>query len=348
MDLRTSKILVCLVMFAVLLVGCGGGGPYVGLWQCTDNPDLSLKISRFEEYFVITSTDGGKESKKEGTFANDVLSVGKNIVGKPMALALDNDGITCTNPPNFCRCTSTYAKVDALTPTSNTASSQEDEQAAEMISFGPDPSTAEQVIRERDPTVFNMVNGGSVHVFDHAENEENEKRVFDGAKLKYYVMPQLALKQLADNSFAEVRHIDDEVSVFFQLTALNIDNFELMENVHKSISPRVLTHMVLPLSYASLTIALPGSSPVAPVVVTRPEFDLKNSPLDISLSIAAGSTIDLAARLESGREIAQAINDGSTLPIASFEVIQRPSAENSEEVGPEAPVTKIVNVMAPR
>lgn len=347
MDPRTSKIFGCLGVFAVLLVGCGGGGPYAGLWQCADNPDLSIKISRYEEYFVITTRDGGKESKREGTFDNDVLSVGNNIIGKPMALALDGDEITCTNPPNFCRCTSSYAKVDALTHSSNTTSSQEDKQPVEVITFGPDPSTAEQVILDRDPTVFNMLNGGSVHIFHHVENAENEKRVFDGAKLKYYVMPQLALKKLANDSFTEVRQIDDEVSVFFQLTALNIDRFELMENVHKSISPRVLPHLVVPLSYASLTVEVPGSSPAAPVVVARPEFDLKNNPLDISLSIAAGPTIDLAAKLKSGREIAQAINNGSALPIASFEVIQRPSAENAEEVA-SAPVTKTVNVVAPR
>ena len=106
------KTFGCLIMFAAVLVGCGGGSPYVGTWQCPTDDKLSLEITRFEEYFVVLNKDPDGEFKKDGTFANEMFSVGHNDGGQPMELQLNGDEITCTNPPNFCHCDSPYKKVN--------------------------------------------------------------------------------------------------------------------------------------------------------------------------------------------------------------------------------------------
>jgi hypothetical protein len=346
MNICTLKTFGCLALFSVLLLGCGGGAPYVGIWQCADNPDLSIQIDRFEEYFVITTRDGDKQGKREGTFADEIFSVGNNIVGQPMAFALDGDEITCTNPPNFCKCNSGYKKVDALAPRSSTTKSPADNAPVDAAVIVPDPFSDGQTILDRDPLVFEMLNG-TVHVFHHATNSENEKRVFDWAKLEFYYMPQLALTKLAGESVAEVRQVNDEVHVFFRINARPIGEFELMENIHKAVNPRILSHLVVPLTYDSLTVGMPGSSLTTPVVVASAEFDLDSGALEISLPVAGDAMDDMAAKLNSGNEIVQAINNGSALPVVSFEIMQRLSTENSTDASSE-PVTKTVNVVMPK
>ncbi len=342
-----KKTCGCLVLFALLLSGCGGGAPYVGVWQCSTDPSQSLEIKRFEDYYIITARDGDRQFRRDGSFDNDIFSVGENNVGQAMALELDGDEITCTKPPNFCRCDSPYKKVESLTTVSNAAINQENTQPVEQAVPDPEPDTAERIILDRDPLIFDMRNGGTVRVFHDADNGENEKRVSDWAKLKYYYMPQLTLTKLASGSFAEVRHLDDEVSVFLRITARKIDMFELMENIHMSVNPRILAHLVSLLSIERLTVQLPGSPQATPVVVPSSELDLKGGSHDISLSVVSDSENDIAAKLKTGNEIAAAINSGSVLPTASFELLQKINAENVFDVSSEL-VTKSVNVIAPR
>ena len=347
LELSLKKKFGCLVLFALLLSGCGGGAPYVGLWQCSTDPGQSLEIKRFEEYYVITAKEGDRQFRRDGTFANDIFSVGENNVGQAMALELDGDEITCSKPPNFCHCDSPYKKVESLTTVSNTAINQENTQSVKQVVPDPEPDTAERTILDRDPLTFEMRNGGTVRVFHDADNGENEKRVSDWAKLKYYYLPQFTLAKLTSGSFAEVRHLDDEVSVFFRITARNMDMFELMENIHKSVNPRILAHLVSLLSIERLTVQLPESPQATPVVVPSSELDLKGGSHDISLSVMSDAVNDTAAKLKTGNEIATAINSGSVLLTASFEILQKINAENVIDVSSEL-VTKTVNVVAPR
>lgn len=340
-----KKILGCLVVFALVLSGCGGGAPYVGLWQCSTDPGQSLDIKRFEEYYVITATDGDRQFRRDGTFEDEIFSVGKNNVGQAMALELDGDEIACTKPPNFCHCDGPYQKVEVLAAVSKPAKNPDDSQPAAEAVPDPAPEATELTILDREPLIFDMQNGSTVRVFHDADNDENEKRVFDWAKLEYYYMPELALTKLANDSFAEVRQVEDEVSIFFRMSTRRIDMFEMMENVHKSVNPRILDHLVSLLAIERLTVEIPGSPEATPVVVPNSAFDLKGGSLDISLPVVSDPENDIAAKLKAGNEIATAINTGSVFPTASFEILQKISAENVSDVAQER-VTKTVNVIA--
>ncbi|MDA0823167.1 MAG: hypothetical protein O3C28_12200 [Proteobacteria bacterium] len=323
-----KKLSGCLLIFAVVLSGCGGGAPYVGLWQCASDPNRSLEIRQFEEYFIVTASEGSKQIKRQGTFENEMLSIGANNVGAQMALELNGEEITCTKPPNFCHCDGTYKKVDALMPVDNTSQQQVDKPIVEPPAVEQSPLTHERKILEGDPTILNLNNGGIVRVFNDAENEINEKRASDWPKLTYYYIPELALTKLANENFAEVKQIDDEVAVIFNIKPRNIDSFELIENVHKAVNTKIRTDHVLPLFYESLTLALPGSTSTTSVVVSNTEFDLTSDAIDISLTVKSDPNDDVAAQLKSANEIASAINNGSMLPIATIRFVQQFSAQN--------------------
>jgi hypothetical protein len=230
---------------------------------------------------------------------------------------------------------------------SNTATHQENTRPPEQAVSDPEPDNAERIILDREPLIFEMRNGGTVRVFHDADNGENEKRVSDWAKLKYYYLPQFTLAKLTSGSFAEVHHLDDDVSVFFRIAARNMDMFELMENVHKSVNPRILAHLVSLLSIEHLTVELPESPHAIPVIVPSTALDLKGGSHHISLSVMSDAVNDLDAKLKTGNEIATAINSGSVLPTASFQILQRINAENVSGVSSEL-VTKTVNVVVPR
>ena len=78
---------------AMGLASCGGGSSFVGFWECTNDPNISLEIARYENYYVIKARDADGEYKREGTFENEGLAVGSNNVGAAMALEFVNDEV---------------------------------------------------------------------------------------------------------------------------------------------------------------------------------------------------------------------------------------------------------------
>ena len=317
---------------ALLLVGCGGGAPYVGTWQCLNDPDLSLEIKRFEEYFVVKVRDGDLRSEREGTFDNEIFSVGTNIVGRPMALDLNDDEITCTNPPNFCHCDGAYKKVESPSPDGIVVATKQEGQAADQTALDQDLIPDDRILLDRDPIVFSLDNGGTVRSYHDARNDLNEKRRFDWYKLKYYYVPQFSLTKLDSGSFAEVRQNDNDVHVFFRIKPRTIDRFELMDNFHQYENPAILTQFVLPLSYEQITVAMPGTSHSNSVVVADSGSDLKSGSIDLSLFVTSEPANDIAAKLQLGNEIATAINNGSVLPSVSIEIIQKLSVQNGTSI----------------
>ncbi|MFT4563013.1 MAG: hypothetical protein ACI9BW_002765 [Gammaproteobacteria bacterium] len=324
----------------VVLNGCGGGAPYVGLWQCADDPTRSLEIRQFEDYFVVLARDGAKQLKRQGTFDNESLTVGANNVGAQMALELNGDEITCTKPPNFCHCGSSYKKVDSLIPIDVARTGQVDKPIAEPLPVEQSLPASERKVLEGDALILTLNNGGTVRIFDDTENEQNAKRASDWPKLTYHYIPELALTKLANGDFAEVKQIDDDVVVSFRISPRNIDPFELIENVHKAVNTKVRTDHLLPLSYESITVELPGSTLTKPVFVSDSEFDLKKASLDISLTVKPDPSSDVAAKLKNANKIGRAINDGSVLPIATIRFIQQFSAQNIIQASNESLAAK--------
>ncbi|MFT4585607.1 MAG: hypothetical protein ACI8XZ_005380 [Gammaproteobacteria bacterium] len=335
-----KKLSGCLLIFVVVLSGCGGGAPYVGLWQCANDPSRSLEIRQFEEYFIVIAREGAKQIKRQGTFENEVLTVGANNVGAQMALELNNEEITCTKPPNFCHCDSLYKNVDSLIPDDRASMRQVDKPIVERLPVEQSLIPSDRKVLEGDAFILKLNNGGTVRVFNDTANETNAKRASDWPKLAYHYIPELALTKLASNNFADVKKIEDEVVVLFRINPRNIDPFELIENVHKVVNTKIRTDHLLPLSYESMTVELPGSTSTTPVVVPNSEFDLKNGSLDISLTLKTDPNNDVAAKLKTANEIANAINNASVLPIATVRFIQHLSAQSIVDDANDPRLTK--------
>lgn len=322
--------LVCLVI-ASALVGCGGGAPYVGLWQCGTDPDASLEVKQYEDYFIIVATGNGKQIRRDGRFENEEFSVGANNVGRPMTFELSEGQLTCSHPPNFCQCKDAYDKVSSLSSSNKLPEPKIAKPAETQTQLAATPSIAKQVIRDREPLTLNLVNGGAVRLFDDVNNEDNERRMFDWGKLAYYYLPNLVLSKLPNDQFADAREIDNKVFVFLQLAVRKIDKFELMEGIDESINTKIIPELVLPLDYGQLTVEIPGAS-TSSVVVSSAGFESKAAVIEIALPVLAASDSDLAEKLKAGQDIADSINNRSLLPLVSIEFTQGVRGENLGEV----------------
>lgn len=339
-----KKELICLVM-ASALVGCGGGAPYVGLWQCATDPGRSLEVKQYEDYFIIIANDHGKQNRRDGRFDNEEFSVGANNVGHPMTFELNEGQLTCTYPPNFCHCNGVYDKVNSLSSTSKPDVPQEikPEETNSLLAASTDaprispgipsgtPGIAKQVVLDREPLTLMLVNGGAVQLFDDVNNEDNEKRMFDWGKLTYYYLPNLVFTKLPNGQLAEVRDIDNEVYIFLQLAVQKIDKFELMERIDELINTKIIPELVLPLIYEQMTVAIPGST-VSSVIVSGASIDAKTSVVDVSLRVQENAESGVSGRLKTGHEIVAAINDGSLLPSVTIEITQRVANEKNSQL----------------
>ena len=308
---------ILLLLIGIALGACGGGTPYTGLWQCEDDATSSLEITRFEEYFIVTARAGDEEYKREASFENEVLAVGKNNVGAPMSLELTDAGITCTKPPNFCRCSGVYTKVDALPVGAQAVPDKPSAADTTSADSKPNWDTSKQIIRDREAYVSELTNGGKVHVFDHASNEQNEVRIFDWAKLKYYYLPQLTLEKLESGKLAQVLEGDGDPTVSIRLALAKLDKFELMEDLHKAKNnPKIQTSHVVPLSYERLTLEVVSSASASSASTTISGADLQSATVDAALLLSPNSTASEA------KEMAAAINNGVVIPQVTIEIEQ--------------------------
>jgi len=130
-------------------VGCGGGAPYVGLWQCGTDPDASLEVKQYEDYFIIVATGNGKQIRRDGRFENEEFSVGANNVGRPMTFELSEGQLTCSHPPNFCQCKDAYEKVNSLSSSNKPPEPKIAKPAETQTQLAATPSIAKQVIQWR-------------------------------------------------------------------------------------------------------------------------------------------------------------------------------------------------------
>lgn len=333
------KIFGCLLITG-LLAGCGGGSPYVGLWQCANEPAASLEIKRFEDYFIVNAKLGEKNIRRDGSFNNGIFSVGANNVGSSMALELNNSKMICTNPPNFCQCDGAYKKVKSLVNPMQKAVNPEKEKSSSLAVAVPTQvsQTAPQIILDRDPLNFQLVNGGTVLLFDDVKNKDNEERMFDWSKLIYYYLPRLVLTNITDGNFAEVRQLDDKVFVFFLLTVKSIDKYELMEKIDESINTKILPNLVMPLAYEQMTVEF-ADSRTAAVVLAGSNTIPANGVFEISLPILRDSKLDIAEILKAGQDITASINNGSNVPVVSIKIIQQLATAKTHE-GERVQVTK--------
>ena len=311
-----------LLLIGIALTGCGGGSPYVGLWQCVDDSNNGIEITRYEDYFIITSKIAGKDSTREGTFNEGNFAVGANHLGQAMALEIDNEQLVCTQPPNFCQCNAGYQKVSSLATPSTSQASEKGKAKAETDSAQDERHNAaakfdrHQLIADSEGFTINLHNGGQIQVFDHFRNQEYGIRMFDWPKLSYYYLPALSLAPLDSGSLAEVRETDGSTRLYMRLTTTSVDQFELIEQFHENVNTKIQASRVTPLSYQGVKVAL--ANDLLNALELRPEqlSDLENGSLDIALT--ATPTAD-GQRIE---EIVAAINHGERVPEINVELNQ--------------------------
>ena len=312
---------MCSVLSTCFLVSCGGGTPYTGLWQCETDSTSSLEVSRFEDYFLITARHKNKEVVREGSYKDDAFQVGANNVGQSMVFELRDAKLTCTNPPNFCRCDGSFVQVDALTPYQVVSDEVAQPSADKATSDYAVPDI--QILRQREPLTLELANGGSVLLFDHYANEDIEQRMFDWPKLTYYYLPQLNLLELGEGARAEVHQQGNEVSVNLKLSLRKIDQFELMEKIYESINTKIQRSHVLPLHYEQLTVSLNADSQTVQKAFEGSSFSNEQDGTEISIPVTIGVQSE---QLQLAKRIVAAINDGSYTPEVTIVVDQTSAA----------------------
>ena len=225
------KNLSAFVLGFCMLSACGGGSPYVGYWQCQADPTSGLEVARFENYYLITARQAGKDIVREGVFENKAFSVGANNVGQAMTIELRDEQLICTNPPNFCRCDSGFNRVENLMSSQDPTRRQLTPLKEASSDYNNTARSKIQILRAQEPLAFALANGGKVLLFDHYQNEDFEQRMFDWSKLTYFYLPQLVLIESPDGTYAKVQDHADDLAIKFSVALAKIDHFELMERI---------------------------------------------------------------------------------------------------------------------
>ncbi len=311
-----------LLLICIALTGCGGGSPFVGLWQCVEDSNNGIEITRYEDYFIITRKIADKDFTREGTFSDGNFAVGANHLGQAMALEIVNEQLICTQPPNFCQCNAGYQKVSALATPSSQQASENGNAKAETESLQDAPKTADskfdhhQLIADSEGFSINLHNGGQIQVFDHFRNQEYGIRMFDWPKLSYYYLPALSLAPLDSGSLAEVRETDGSKRLHMRLTTTSVDQFELIEQFHENVNTKIQPSRVTPLSYQRVKVTLANGS-LNPLEL-RPEqlSEFENGSLDIAFTVLPTADSQMI------QEIVAAINRGEHMPEITVEVNQ--------------------------
>ncbi|MEM7541264.1 MAG: hypothetical protein AAF384_06700 [Pseudomonadota bacterium] len=335
-----SKRILSLGLLVFVLTGCGGGSPYTGYWLCDSDADRSLEIRRFEDYFAIISRSPDGEYRRDGAFEDEVFTAGANNVGAKMALELNEDTLSCTKPPNFCKCSSGYARVEAL-PEAHTRLAQKPAEAtAEDSREELNPLEMEQLLVNREPLVVELNYGGTLRIFDDARNIANEKRRYDWPLLTYYYLPELTLVRHESGALAEVKIDGDTASIALRVKALPVDKFELMDIVHETFNTKIQERHVLPMGFEQLTIGTADLEGVMAAEILSTDALLNGKPFEVLIPLASGIGEDQITKIVT--TIISA-TDKLTASISVDEIVETPDFTEAAPVM----VTKAWPVVVP-
>ncbi|MGR8949765.1 MAG: hypothetical protein ACU84Q_17115 [Gammaproteobacteria bacterium] len=312
------------MMLIMTLTGCGGGSPYVGLWQCEQDSTNGMEITRYENYFIVAKPSAGADFTREATFTDGSFAVGANHVGQQMALELVGDKLTCTNPPNFCQCDSGYKRVSSFASdlnSSTTKTEHSDEPLpTKQVGDVQNHFDDQQIIADDEAFNIELKNGGVIQVFEHFQNEEYGKRVFDWPKLTYYYLPHVAFAELDNGGIAEVREDQGSSYIFMRLVTRRVDRFELIEKFHENVNTKILPERVVTPAYQQVLLTLPQSN-VQPLALTPESLSLDTSgTIDLAFLINPDEQEGDGSGVRLAREIVAAINRGTERPEVTIEL----------------------------
>ena len=311
-----------LLWLGLVLSACGGGAPYIGMWQCAEDPNNGIEITRYEDYFIITRTIAGQDFTREGSFNDGSLAVGANHLGQAMALEIVNEKLICTHPPNFCQCNAGYEKASSLSAASAVRESDtqiattENEPAQGGLNTAESKFDRHQLIADSEGFKINLHNGGEIQVFDHFRNKEYGIRMFDWPKLSYYYLPALSLAPLDGGNFAELDNVDGSTRVLMRLKTKPVDRFELIEQFHENVNTKIQASNVTPLNYQGVKATL-KDAPLNAVTLKPAQLSLlENGSLDIAF------TAIREADSRTLQDTVAAINRGERVPEVMVELRQ--------------------------